>query len=263
MVNFEQSLTPEQEKTALEKELFVREVPEEYKSLIEKVDLVRKPSCDFSSDLIKKLDEESRGDTLRNIIENGVVLDLGSSGHSYISKFVAKLGAKKYIGIDLDPHYSFGGTCGPMPEIELGADENVCLKEPEQINDANVPFVNKFEDYQKRFLETKIKRPTIEKIQGVDVRVEGDMLSFISRLGGESVSAVVLAGIESGLCNNDKNNYEYLLFLKKEIVRVLKNGGIVISYVSDFFPEKSDNLTELYKFEVFDLQDRKSAIYQK
>ena len=233
----------------LEKELFVREVPQEYFKLIDNICLViaKSPYSDY---LCEKLERDPNAylPFLTEKIKDGTVLDLACGESWAVEDLVKELHSKMYIGVDLDPATSrpvYRGSVERKYEWS-GPNDNIV------INDGP------------RTLEQKQNNETVEIVRLIDdekngnrsIRVKSDMLKFISRLKDNSINAVIISAVEGrGIT---EINDQYLDALEKEIQRVLKEKGICIVYESEIGGLELNKIMEINI-----LGNRKCRIYEK
>jgi len=207
----------------LEKELFAREIPPEYKELIKKVNLITRQDA-YSKNFIFKIGSfKILQDILGEKIKDGTVLDLGCGRSFKMGKVSRNFGAKIYIGVDLFPTFDLDGL------------RDLLTKEAELSEDLKV-YAKKITSKQMEQGNLEITSDYFDKESGSRaLRVAGDMLGATARLADNSISVVTIFGIQthSGGKEQMRNNSDYITALEKEILRVLKSGGIVINYESD------------------------------
>lgn len=225
-VNIETAKTDEERLEEIKRELFTREMPPEYRRLIDGVKLIGS-QAEYSENLMAEIGYVSEqeiglnhinetGRFFANEVKDGVVVDLGCGQSSFINYFVGDAEVRLYIGIDLSPaifpRKALSGSAPPMREHEIDFNLN--------------------EDSDKE--TKKFIMPELPKIRLQDnaLQITGDMLENISQMKSQSVKLVILSGIEVA---DGSTNDEYVNALKQEIKRVLTKDGLVVDYHSDIY----------------------------
>jgi len=215
-------------------QLFVRELPSEYKELINNVKLIelREP---YSENLNYKLRTKELQPLIQAKFTNEMVVDLGCGRGHWMMYLARDCGAAKYIGVDLRPDFMPQAvTVTHLSDKELEEEwDRILASRPK--NDDMLAIKHPSNENTEA-ADNESSGPTIPKIiedRGDYAAVKSDMLNFISRLPDQSIGAVIVSGIEE-LPVSPK---EYMPALSREILRTLKPGGVIIKYSSDLFPE--------------------------
>lgn len=194
---------PEKSKEDLARELFVPEVPPQYKEFMNYENFL-KDRDSFAEHLVRHLTSEYVDKETREFVaqkmKGGVVLDLGCGGANDTVELSRQLGARRYMGVD----------------VKLPVLSHFGIEVSRPVDHGN--------------LKPSERPVRLEKnADGSIVFIESDMLNLAARLETESVDVIFIAGIEG----NYRETEEYRKFLNTEIERILKKGGIVINYNSD------------------------------
>ncbi|HMP67582.1 MAG TPA: hypothetical protein PKA60_02435 [Candidatus Paceibacterota bacterium] len=173
----------------------------------------------YSENLLTELENENVKDFLRKKMHNEEVLDLGCGDATALSYYFKGLRISKYIGVDLSPHHFIG---------RIGS------RSSEEVADLLAKIANLEDDHDVD--ETSLKEEKITEYEdGSIVLIKGDILDEIKKMKDLSIKAVVLSGIEFSKYRDEKSEGEYLEKIKSDISRILKDGGIVLVYFSDFY----------------------------
>jgi SAM-dependent methyltransferase len=221
--------------------LFVRELPPEYRELILGKSHFIELGSPYSDHLSHHAGrEKGRTEWMKNKMAGETILDLGCGSSGNMEDLsVNEWGAKQYIGVDINRTYN--------PK----SDEFIGKEEAERVRAGLLEFLKEESKKIDKVTEPVDKPvPTESRIVNIHanaIYIRGDMLDCISKLEDGSVGAVSMSGIEIlGSRFTGDNSPRYMKALKKEIVRVLKPGGVFISYESDICPDDDNQLTKVF-----------------
>jgi hypothetical protein len=174
------------------------------------------------------------GELLKEKISGKVVVDLACGRTSDMASLSKKLGAKLYIGVDLEPNVS-------IPRVEV-VDDNSEM--PEYLKSKYHNRTGVVQEVEMKSMkesldlsEPKYRYQSYEQA----LEIQGDMLLALSRFKENSVSAIIASGIEASGEHYEETE-EYIRALENEIEKVLIPGGLCIIYTSDINPR---NLKQL------------------
>jgi len=250
--------TDESEAVRLQQELDAKELPEEYKKLIEEVRLIKLQEP-YADNLYERLKNDELKDLLEKKFTDETVVDLGCGDASRIAAISDRLGSKKYIGVDLDPFLMPPPVVGP-----INIDESV---DPETLRGSILKKSNSqfskdviIEDIKPIEPGPRVDTPeVISTYENNVLLIKGDMLNAISRLKTNSIGVVIVSGIE--VFDNFEASADYLKALAQEIKRILHDGGILINNFSDlsstYLDEESGGSRKIR-----DLVEKESAVYE-
>lgn len=220
-INTGQEKTSEQRIEDIKRDLFDREMPPEYQSLIEGAKFIRL-NTEYSEHLFESF---CRGDDLSNLTDLGhfitdeikdhIVLDLGCGQSCKVNWFAEVAESSSYVGVDLNPaifpHKSAPGSAPPM---RLPEDEEFVPYDPSKDNEESA--IHKYPEF---------------RLEENALQVSGDMLRAVSRMKSHSIKLIIMSGIETE--PGGSTTIDYISALKKEIKRVLTEDGLFLNYHSD------------------------------
>ncbi len=260
--SIEQSKAKEQflSEEMFKRKYLVRSIPKEYEEVASLVEIIE-IKTPYAEHLLKQLCKiefgsevllSEKGKLVADKISGGVIIDLGCGDSSHMRLFSELARANLYIGIDKDALAS-GGLVNRGRSAE----------EIHEILMAGVASLRRDEKSSEERNEGIIAQSQIKnkiEICGEHaVLLNCDMLTAIVQLSDNCASAVISSGIEFMIARDYSNNAEYSKALKKEIDRVLKNGGLLLNYHSDVFG--SDD--KFIKIADFTCSWKASGVYEK
>lgn len=224
--DIEQEKTSEERIEDIKKDLFDREMPPEYQSLVDNVRFIENYAS-YSENLIGYLEHSDVDSLIKSEIKGGIVLDLGCGQSSWVHYFSIRNGAKLYIGVDLMP----ATFAEEMSEEESTIGDSLSLPGEDKESEERTSIVREEQEP-----ERVADKPEYRYEENA-LEVREDMLRAISRMKSNSVKLIITSGIE---VLSGKKGGEYLTALITEAKRVLTDDGLLLNYESDVSYHKED-----------------------